>query len=156
MASKKTILNVFLFSLILTLLLVLTGCGGGSSPADSVSGTGGGSGYGTGGGSGSSGGSGSGSGSGGGSGTTTKSVTLAWDAPTSDEDGSDLTDLAGYKLYYGTSPQPEIYATPVNVGAVITYTTPDLSPGTYYFVVTAYDTSGNESVPSNEVSTDVQ
>ena len=32
------------------------------------------------------------------------SITLSWTAPTENEDGSALTDLAAYKIYYGTSP----------------------------------------------------
>ena len=34
-------------------------------------------------------------------GISTGSVTLAWDAPTTNLDGTPLTALAGYKVYYG-------------------------------------------------------
>lgn len=47
---------------------------------------------------------GSGGGNGDSDGASGSSVTLSWDAPTKNEDGSDLTDLLGYKVYYGTSP----------------------------------------------------
>jgi hypothetical protein len=61
-----------------------------------------------------------------------------------------LTDLGGYKVYYGTSSGN--YTVLKNVGNVTTYKVGNLSSGLYYFAVTAYDTSGNESDYSNEVS----
>ena len=61
-----------------------------------------------------------------------------------------MTDLAGYKIYYGTSSGN--YRQNVNANNVTTYTVPNLTDGlTYYFAVTAYDTSMNESGYSNEV-----
>jgi hypothetical protein len=70
-------------------------------------------------------------------------VTLVWDANTE-------TDLAGYKVYYGTASRT--YGTPIVIGTQTTYTVTGLAPGTYYFAVTAYNTSGLESPFSNEVS----
>jgi fibronectin type 3 domain-containing protein len=71
-------------------------------------------------------------------------VNLAWNANTE-------TDLAGYKVYRGTT--SGVYSTTYNVGNVIAYTVTGLAPGNiYYFVVTAYDTGGFESLVSNEVS----
>lgn len=70
--------------------------------------------------------------------------TLAWD-PNSEP------DLAGYKLYYGTSSGS--YQQSINVGNLTQYSLSNLQDGvTYYFAVTAYDTEGNESGYSNEVS----
>lgn len=95
-------------------------------------------------------------GGGGGSGSSTSSnspgnsATLTWDAPTTNADGTPLTDLAGYKVYYGTTSGN--YTEVIDAGNVTTYKVENLSPGTYYFTVTAYDTSGNESDYSNEVS----
>ncbi len=80
-------------------------------------------------------------------------VTLTWDPPTTNADGTPLTDLAGYKVYYGTSSGN--YTTSIDVNNVTTYTVTGLQPGTYYFAVTAYDTSGNESDYSEEVSTTI-
>ena len=77
-------------------------------------------------------------------------ITLSWDAPTSNADGTPLTDLAGYKIY--VSKVPGVYADPIDVGNVLTKTLTNFCEGTYYFVATAYDTSGNESAYSNEVS----
>ncbi len=55
-----------------------------------------------------------------GSGSTSSSsssgyINLSWDAPTINSDGSPLTDLAGYKVYYGTSSY--IYTHSVDIGA---------------------------------------
>jgi len=81
----------------------------------------------------------------------TSSVTLQWDAPTTNEDGTPLTDLGGYKLYWGH--ETGVYTKSMDVGDVTTYTVSGLPDGLYYFAVTAYDTYGNESDFSNEVST---
>ncbi|MBI5588815.1 MAG: PKD domain-containing protein [Deltaproteobacteria bacterium] len=78
-------------------------------------------------------------------------ATLSWTAPTTNADGTALTDLAGYKVYYGTSTGN--YTQTINVGNVMTYQVASLTDGgTYYFSVTAYDTAGNESGYSTEVS----
>ena len=78
-------------------------------------------------------------------------VTLSWDAPTTNADGTPLTDLAGYKVYYGTSSHN--YSQNIDVSNVTTYTVNNLTDGlTYYFAVTAYDTGSNESAYSNEAS----
>jgi fibronectin type 3 domain-containing protein len=61
-------------------------------------------------------------------------------------------DLAGYKVYCGTA--SKVYGAPVDVGKVTSYTQV-LAPNvgtTYYFAVTAYDTSGNETAKSVEVN----
>ena len=81
---------------------------------------------------------------------------LTWDAPTKNLDGTDLKDLAGYKVYYGTSSGS--YTTPIEVGKdVTTYGVKTLSAETtYYFTVTAYNEIGNESDYSTEVSKTIQ
>ena len=71
------------------------------------------------------------------------SVTLAWN-PNSE------SNLAGYKVQYGTA--PGVHPTTVDVGNQTTYVVGGLGPGTYYFVVLAYNTSGLQSPLSNEVS----
>jgi hypothetical protein len=63
-------------------------------------------------------------------------------------------DLAGYKIYYGLSSGN--YTISINVGNVTQYTVNQLTEGLiYYFVVTAYDTAGNESAYSQEVSAEI-
>ena len=78
-------------------------------------------------------------------------VILSWSPPVINDDGTDLTDLAGYMIYYGTTSGSYIYY--ADIGNEISYQIKDLEEGlTYYFAVAAYDTSGNESAYSNEVA----
>ncbi len=72
---------------------------------------------------------------------------VSWDA-------NSEADLAGYKLYYGT--EQANYSELVDVGSVNSYIVQNLTEGqTYYFVLTAYDRSGNESAPSDEATATV-
>lgn len=70
-------------------------------------------------------------------------VSLAWDA-------SESADVVGYRVHYGNSSGS--YGSFHTVGNQTTYTVTNLSEGTYYFAVTAFDSEGNESTYSNEVS----
>ena len=78
---------------------------------------------------------------------------LAWDAPTTNVDGTALTDLASYNVYVGTSGAPcpgssyqqipSPTADPAS-GEVVTSRVTGLTTGaTYYVQVTAVDSSGN-------------
>ena len=61
------------------------------------------------------------------------------------------SDLAGYKVYYGT--QPGTYGTIADVQKATSYQISNVQNGsTYYVVVTSYDNSGNESSHSTEIS----
>ncbi|MBN4053140.1 fibronectin type III domain-containing protein [bacterium AH-315-L15] len=60
------------------------------------------------------------------------------------------SDLAGYKTYLGLA--SGVYGPPVDIGNQTSHTFTNLGLGTYYFTVTAYDTSGNESTFSGELS----
>ena len=83
--------------------------------------------------------------------SSSNTATLTWDAPGTNADGSPLTDLAGYKIYYGTT--SGVYTQTINVGNVTTHKITRLPRGAaYYFVVTAYNQAGFESVPSTEGS----
>lgn len=76
--------------------------------------------------------------------TTTGSVALSWIANTE-------PDLAGYKVYIGT--QSQLYNPPITLGPVTAYNAANLTSGrTYYFCVSAFDSAGNESPCSTEVS----
>jgi len=78
-------------------------------------------------------------------------VYLAWEPVPTDENGDPLTDLAGYRIYYGQN--PNVYTNFQEVPADDTYgTVYGLSTGTWYFSSTAYDSYGNQSDFSNEVS----
>jgi len=73
------------------------------------------------------------------------SMSLSWAPPAENIDGSTLTDLAGYYLYYGTTegyyPNRILISNP----SVSTYLVENLLPSTYYVVATAYNSAGIES-----------
>jgi hypothetical protein len=73
---------------------------------------------------------------------------LSWTAPTQNTDGSALTDLAGYRVYYGTSASALNQVVVVPGSASVSYTFSQLARGTHYFAVTAYNTAGTESAMS--------
>ena len=78
-------------------------------------------------------------------------TTLSWDAPSTNTEGTPLTDLAGYFIYYGTATGD--YSQIVDIGNVTTNQVTNLIDGiTYYFAISAYDTYMNESDYSNEIS----
>jgi len=78
-------------------------------------------------------------------------VTLTWNPPSTNTNESSLNDLGGYTIHYGT--ESGNYSQNIDVGNVNTYQVNSLIAGLiYYFAVTAYDTSWNESMYSNEVS----
>ncbi|MEO8328250.1 MAG: fibronectin type III domain-containing protein, partial [Nitrospirota bacterium] len=75
---------------------------------------------------------------------TSDSATLQWTA-------NQEANLAGYRIYRGTN--PGVYGLPTTVGKITTYQyTNLLTDKTHYFTMTAFDASGNESLPSPEVS----
>lgn len=77
---------------------------------------------------------------------------LYWTAPTTNDDGTPLTDLAGYRLYCGNA--TGTYTAIVDTGMTTVYPLSSIVgiSGTYYCIVKALDITGNESKPSNEVS----
>jgi hypothetical protein len=79
----------------------------------------------------------------------TGSATLSWAPPTTNTDVSPLTNLAGYKVYWG--PAADTYPNSVTLTnpGLTTYVVTDLVPGTYFFAATALNSSGAESAPSN-------
>jgi major membrane immunogen (membrane-anchored lipoprotein) len=79
----------------------------------------------------------------------TGSATLSWSAPTQNTDGSSLTDLAGYRVYHGTSPTSLTDMTQVAGASSSGYTYTQLASGTHYFAVSAYTVGGVESAMSS-------
>lgn len=80
------------------------------------------------------------------------SALLAWTPPTTNTDGTPLTNLAGYRVNYGASAQSLVQAVQIANPATVNYTISNLTPGTWYFGVKAYTTQGAESALSNIVS----
>ena len=82
----------------------------------------------------------------------TGSATLTWLPPTQNDDGSVLTDLAGFRVYWGTSQGNYPNSVTLDNPGLTTYVVENLVPGTYYFVTTALNASGVESGFSNVAS----
>jgi hypothetical protein len=81
--------------------------------------------------------------------TATGSATLSWTAPIEMTDGSALTNLAGYRVYYGASASALTNTVELANPGLTTYVIANLSAGTYYFAVKAYTTANVESDLSN-------
>lgn len=79
-------------------------------------------------------------------------ATLSWTPPTSNTDGTALTNLAGYRIYYGTSASALNQQIQVANPGLSTYVVTGLPKGTYYFAVRAYNSAGSESGLSNVVT----
>ncbi|MGH8137872.1 MAG: putative Ig domain-containing protein [Steroidobacteraceae bacterium] len=77
------------------------------------------------------------------------SAQLSWAPPTSNSDGSTLTNLAGYHLHYGTQKDSLGQSVTIANPGVAAYTITNLSSGTWYFGLTAYTAGGQESAMSN-------
>ena len=81
--------------------------------------------------------------------TKNGTATLTWNANTE-------SNLAGYKIYYGTSPRnnncpPGGYSDTIDAGNVTKYVLNKLTDGkTYYFSITSYNTAKKESCFSEE------
>lgn len=84
---------------------------------------------------------------------STSSATLDWVAPTENTDGSALSDLAGFKIRYGTDAGQLSSGITLTSAGLLTYVVEGLPMGaTYYFAVTAMTTAGIESAQSSVVS----
>jgi hypothetical protein len=66
-----------------------------------------------------------------------------------------LTNLAGYDISYGTSSGKYTQTISVANPGIASYVVDNLTPGTYYFSLTAYNSDGTKSPPSPEVSATV-
>jgi hypothetical protein len=84
--------------------------------------------------------------------TAAGTATLSWVAPTENADGTPITDLAGYTLYYGTNPSDLTQSVTVSGASSTTTEVKDLPAGTYYFAVSAFNAMGLESQQSNVAS----
>ena len=82
----------------------------------------------------------------------TGSATLSWTPPTENTDGTPVTDLAGYHIYYGTTEGAWTSTITVLEATETSYVVSGLAPGTYYFTVVAFNTAGDDSPESNVAS----
>ena len=80
---------------------------------------------------------------------------LSWDPPTQNMDSTTLTDLSGFVVHFG--PAPRSYSQSVEINEPNqTNLELTLTPGTWYFAVTAKTSGGAESAYSNEVSKTIE
>lgn len=79
-------------------------------------------------------------------------ASLSWVPPTENEDGSPLTDLAGYYIYYGKDQAALTERVKVDNASINRYLVENLSPSTWYFSIKAYSSTGAESAFSGIAS----
>jgi len=86
------------------------------------------------------------------------SITLQWSAPVTRTDGSplSLSEIDGYRIYYGVSTGNYPSAIDVADGTAQAVTITDMPVGTYYLVMTTVDISGNESAYSSMVTRNIE
>jgi Fibronectin type III domain len=76
-------------------------------------------------------------------------ATLSWNAPTTNTDGTPVTALAGYHIYYGTSEGAMTLSVAAGGAATTSYEITGLTAGTWYFSVAADAADGAEGPPSD-------
>ena len=79
-------------------------------------------------------------------------ATLSWQAPTTNTDGAALTDLAGYRIYYGMNADDLTQTVQLTGLGLQTYVIDDLGSGTWYFAIKAVTSTSVESALSDVVS----
>ena len=83
---------------------------------------------------------------------TSGSALVSWTPPTENTDGSQLQNLAGYRISYGVSSSNLDKTVQIANPGLTSFLIEDLATGTWYFSVRAYTTAGSESAPSSVVS----
>ena len=81
----------------------------------------------------------------------TQSVSLQWTAPTRNTDGSALTDLAGYKVYYGNISRQYSKTVTLQGAGATSVVIDGLASGTWYFSLKSFNTTGVTSAYGGEV-----
>lgn len=88
--------------------------------------------------------------------TIDRTATLEWTPPTRNTDGSTLTNLAGYRIHYGTSAAAQTNTVQVSNPSVRRYVLTNLLPAVWFFSVRAYTASDESSDVSNTVQKTVR
>jgi len=81
----------------------------------------------------------------------TANVTLSWQAPTERADGTPLSDLAGFRIFYGRSRDNLDTTVDLSNPGLSRYVVENLRRGNWYFAMTAYDQAGLQSSRSPTV-----
>jgi hypothetical protein len=80
------------------------------------------------------------------------SATLSWMPPTQNADGSALTNLAGYRIYYGTNPATLSQTVELKNPGLSRYLVENLSPATWHFAMKAFNSKSEDSALIGVVS----
>lgn len=80
------------------------------------------------------------------------SLSLSWTPPTQSADGTVLNDLASYRIRWGTQSGDHPNLRSVSNPGVSRFVVDGLAAGNYFFLLSAVDSSNNESIASNEAS----
>jgi hypothetical protein len=78
-----------------------------------------------------------------------RAATIEWTVPTTQTNGAALSDLVGYRIHYGKSVRSLDNTIEIRHPSVSSYVIEGLTPGTYYFAVTAFTSRDYESERSN-------
>lgn len=79
-------------------------------------------------------------------------ITVTCIKPTQNTDGSALTDLAGFRIYGGLAGATKQKLGETDLATGCTFVRPNVSVGTQEYYVTAFNSAGAESAPSNTIS----
>lgn len=80
------------------------------------------------------------------------SATLSWMPPTQNADGSALTNLAGYRILYGTNPDALSQKVELTNPGLTRYVVENLSPATWHFAMQSFNSNSEESAQIGTVS----
>ncbi|MGB7904416.1 MAG: putative Ig domain-containing protein, partial [Steroidobacteraceae bacterium] len=83
---------------------------------------------------------------------TTTPVTLSWVPPTQNVDGTTLTNLTGYKVFYGKASGQYPYSVSIGSPSITSAVIENLAPATWYFAIKAITASGTQSDFSTQLS----
>jgi hypothetical protein len=87
---------------------------------------------------------------------TPGTVAIRWNPPTVNEDGTALTNLAGYRIRYGRAADSLTHVVTLNNAGLSRHVMEGLASGTWHFSVTAFSSSGAESAGSPVLSANVR
>jgi hypothetical protein len=74
-----------------------------------------------------------------------ESITLSWTAPSTNSNGTPVTDLAGYRVYYGTNAASLSTVITINGADDTSQVINNLKTGTWYFAVASFNSDKIES-----------
>jgi hypothetical protein len=87
---------------------------------------------------------------------TPASATVSWSPPTTNVDGTPVTDLAGFRVVYGLSTDGMTNTLSIPSASITSATIEGLAPGLWYFAVKAYTSAGVESDLSTVASKSIR